>query len=375
MKYPLNKPFINKLELSYASDAIKTGWLSVNGKYNKLFEKEFKKFVNKRYVLGVQSGTAALHLALKSIKTKSSHKIITPSFSCSSNISSISQCGATAIIIDVENDTFGLDYNEVKKAIKKHKIYALQLVHVYGHPARDTKKILRLCKKNKIFVIEDGSESLGAKIEKKKIGSFGDISIFSLRSEKMIGVGEGGMICTNSKKIFYEISLLASRNMPFRDKKSPYWKKYISLGEGYNYLLPHIPAALGYAQMKKINTIINNKKKVGKLYTSVFKEMNSQKTFKNSTPVYWLNSLIFKKLNKTRIRQLGDYLKKFGIEVRSGFWPLSKTPKVKKIIFNKDNFSNNLFEKLIVLPSNYSLTKKDILFFKDKINQFLNKVS
>ena len=150
MKYVLNKPYINKIELKHINSAVKSGWLSVNGYYKKLFEKKFCRYVDNKFGLSVQSGTSALHLALKSIGASSNHKIIIPSFTCSANISSISQCNATAIIVDVEEETFGLDYNLVKKAIDKYKIFALQLVHVYGHPARDTEKIVKLCKKEKI---------------------------------------------------------------------------------------------------------------------------------------------------------------------------------------------------------------------------------
>lgn len=252
MKYVLNKPYINNLEIKYTASALKSGWLSVNGHYNKILEKKFCKLTNTKFSISLQNGTAALHLSLKSLGVLPKHKIITPSFTCSANISSISQCNATAIIVDVESETFGLDYDLVKKAIKKHKIFALQLVHVYGYPARDTKKIIRLCRENNIKVIEDGSEALGANINKKKIGEFGDISVFSLRSEKMIGVGEGAMVCTSSKSNYKKLLLLASRNMPFRTSKHPYWKKYISSGEGYNYLMPHILAAIGCAQLKKL---------------------------------------------------------------------------------------------------------------------------
>ena len=125
----------------------------------------------------------------------------------------------------------------VLKAIKKFKPKVLQLVHVYGFPARDTAKIIKICKKN-IKIIEDTSESLGAKIKNKIVGTFGDINVTSIRSEKMIGVGEGAVISSSNKGIFENISLLASRAAPFRRSSDPYWKKYYVTDEDIIILCP-----------------------------------------------------------------------------------------------------------------------------------------
>ena len=145
--------------------------------------------------------------------------MIVPNFTCNSNISTISQCNAIPIIVEIEKDTLGLDFKLTKNAIDKYKPKALQLVHVYGFPARDTKKIISYCKKKGIIVIEDASESLGAEIGNKQVGTFGDINVISTRSEKMIGVGEGGIIVSKNKILFEKVKLFASRNSPYRSKK------------------------------------------------------------------------------------------------------------------------------------------------------------
>ena len=149
MKYPLNLPLITQYEKKFVNDVLKKNWISVNGEYNKIFENKFGKIINKKYNLSVQSGTAALHLALKALNIKEKDYILCPNYSCSANINSISQVRAKPILIEVENETLGLDYEIVKKAILKFKPKALQLVHVYGFPARDTLKIIKLCKKKK----------------------------------------------------------------------------------------------------------------------------------------------------------------------------------------------------------------------------------
>ena len=138
MKYLINSPHISKLEKKYVLNALNSGWLSVNGKNTKEFEKKISKFLNINYSLAVQSGTAAIHLALKSLGCKSNQNVIVPNYTCVSNISAVSQCGAIPIIVEIERDTLGIDLKQLKIAIKKYKPKILQLVHVYGCPAKNT---------------------------------------------------------------------------------------------------------------------------------------------------------------------------------------------------------------------------------------------
>ena len=376
MKIPLNIPSVSNLEKKYVNEAIKQNWLSINGKNTKIFEKKFGILVKRKFTLAVQSGTAALHATLKGLGIKKNDNVIVPDYTCVSNLSAVSQCQAKAILVDLERDTLGLDYEKTKSAILKYKPKALQLVHVYGFPARDTIKIINLCKKKKIFVIEDGSESLGAELENKKIGSFGDVSVFSVRSEKMIGVGEGGVITTNNKKIYDRIKLIASRNSPYRSTRDPYWKKYYTSGEGYNYLMPHLLGSVARAQVERFKKkILLEKIKVGKLYRKIFKEKKitfTQKILPNHRPVFWLNSIYFNTLSQKQVQKVGEGLMKIGIEVRSGFWPLHDMPNFlsKK---NKKKESVEIFKKTLVLPSSYNLNEKDIKFIYKKVLNLLNK--
>ncbi len=378
MKYLINSPNISKKEGIYVMDVLKSTWLSSNGFHTKIFEKKFAKTVNRKYALAVQSGTAALHLALKSLGCGNKDSIVIPNFTCVSNISSVAQCGSMPVIIEVERDTLGIDFDLLEKTIKRFKPKALQLVHVYGYPARDTLKILKLCKKYKIYVIEDASEALGAKIGDKKIGSLGDISVFSTRSEKMVGVGEGAIVSTNNKKLFEKICLLASRNAPFRRKKDAYWKKYYSDGEGYNYLMPHLLGAVGRAQIEKFNNDTLVKKiKVGTYYRKIFNQKkfySTQKILKKNKAVYWLNSIYFEELTKNKVIKLAVYLQEKGVEVRSGFWPMSDLKNFKsKYVKGAKMISKEIFEKSIVLPSNTNLKKKDIKYFFNLIKGYLER--
>jgi perosamine synthetase len=379
MKYLLNIPYITRLEKKYINQVLESGWLSINGKNTKKFEKKFSNYLNTKYSIAVQSGTAAVHTALRALGVKKNERVIIPNYTCVSNISCLSQINAIPVIVEIEKDTFGMDFDSFKKAAEKYKPKAVQIVHVYGYPARDTNLIHDYCKKKKIFLIEDASESLGAEIGKKKVGTFGDIGIFSLRSEKMIGVGEGGVLVTKNKKIFDNIKLIASRHAPFRTKRDPYWKKYFVSGEGYNYLMPHLPGAIARAQIENFTKYILNKKiKLGFLYRNVFKNNKDyfipQKLIKTSKEVFWLNCIYFNKLSSIQVKKLGNYLIKKKIEVRSGFWPLDKMNNFKSIKTFKNSHSQVLYNKILILPSNIHIKKKDLIYFKKLIDSFLKKI-
>tara|TARA_Y100000741_G_scaffold11234_1_gene9163 strand:- start:184 stop:1311 length:1128 start_codon:yes stop_codon:yes gene_type:complete len=373
MKYLINTPFINNLEKKYVNQVLKSGWLSSNGEHTKIFEKKICNYLKIKHALAIQSGTAAIHLALKTFGCKPGDNVILPNYSCVSNLSAVSQCGANPIIVEVERETLGLDYKCLKEAIKKFKPKIIQLVHVYGCPAKNTIEIKKLCKKNKIFLLEDFSESLGAMINNKKVGKFGDISIFSIRSEKMIGVGEGGVILSDNTKIYNKFKTLASRNSPFRRKIDPYWKKYFCSGEGYNYLLPHLLGAIGRAQIEKFEKkILKRKIQIGQSYRKYFNSKDislTQNIPKNFKSVHWLNSIFFKNKNSSFVKKLGRKLEKKGIEVRSGFWPLNKLNNFNSKYIGSKNVSLEIFNKSLVLPSNINLNNKDILYFRNIIEK------
>ena len=377
--YHLNLPNLSKLEKKYINDTFDKGWLSSSGKHTQILEKKVSKFIGVKYCVAVQSGTAALHAALLGMGANKNSKIISPNYSCISNLSSIKQCNSVPVLVDVEMETFGLDIKLLKKAISQTKPKIVQIVHVYGHPAKNTKEIIKFCKSKKILVLEDGSEALGASIGGKKIGSFGDVSVFSTRSEKMIGVGEGGLICTNNKKIFQKILLYCSRGAKERTKKDKYWKKYFISEHGFNYLLPHLLGAVGRGQIERFKKEILPKKiKVGELYREIFLENEKYKLIQNKVQgnksVYWLNGIYLKNLDKKKIFKLGENLQKKGIEVRSGFWPLSDFKFFKSKLYLNGS-SKKIFNKIIVLPSNWSLNRKDIVNIKKILNTELKKIS
>ena len=218
-------------------------------------------------------------------------------------------------------------------------------------------------------------------IGKKKIGTFGDINVTSIRSEKMIGVGEGGILSFKNVSFYQRAKLIASRHAPFRSGRDPYWKKYFSDGEGYNYLMPHLLGAVARAQIETFPKVMLRKKIfVGRTYRKLIKKNKkismTQSIPKNFRPVFWLNSVYFENLSKKQVRKIGNLLMKKGIEIRSGFWPLNQQKGFNFRYVNgttnlTKSLSKKIFEKTLVLPSSIDLYTNDIKKIINTISEAL----
>ena len=229
---------------------------------NKL-EKAMAKFVNKKYCLTVNSGTAALHCALQAVDIKRGDEVIVPAYGWSSDLMSIIMMGAVPVIAPVSDDG-NLDLEKVKNSITK-KTKALIVIHMRGYPC-NFKKIVNIFKKKNIPIIEDCSQCFGGILNSKRVGSLGDISTMSFQYNKMITAGEGGAMMTNSKKYhdasvrFHNLGMNRSIGSDPRKTNDPVGPNSI-MSKGYNYRMSEVSASIAYAQLKKIKEIINGCKK------------------------------------------------------------------------------------------------------------------
>lgn len=378
IKYFLNEPFLREKEKEYVLDVLNSSWLSVRGKHTKIFEEKFAEMVGTKYALAVQSGTAALHTALLALGIKKGDKVAIPNYTCGGDATSIIQCGAEPVIIDVEKDTFGMDSEKLKELIKHEKLKAVILVHVYGFPARDTEKIDELCKENNILLVEDCCEAHNARLGGRTLGTFGDISVFSVRSEKMIGVGEGGMILTNNKQLNDNAYYWASRAAPFRRSQDPYWYAYYYTDVGMNYLMPHLLGAVGRAQIENFPEILRRKKEVGKTYQESLSKSEGielQKIIEGSDPVFWLNMILFKNKNEGQVHEIGKKLIEKGVEIRPGFWPLGDHPPFRSFTYGNQEIGHWIFEHGIILPSSVYLADENCKGVREVVNLLFDVIN
>ena len=348
---PISKPYLGKEEKSNVIKCLNSGWISSSGKYVKEFEKSFIGYLGKGFGVAVSNGTVAIELALRAFKIGYGDEVIIPNFTYAATINAVINSGAKPILIDIEESTWTMDINEIKKNISK-KTKAIIPVHVYGQPAK-IDEIKNIAKKNKITVIEDCAEALGATYKNKKIGINSDCATFSFFGNKIITTGEGGMLVFKKKKKADFARLL--RNQGQSIKKS-FWHT----SAGFNFRMTNIQAAIGVAQMKSINKFIIQRKKIFQFYNEKlenYKKISFLSSNLWSENSYWYYTIIIKNIGQLRRNKLIKILKKYGIESRPGFYPLNTMKPYKKYSQKKYKVSHYIGNNSITLPTYYSLKK------------------
>ena len=244
---PVNTPLLSGNELKYLTECIETGWISSEGPFISEFEKKFSTYVQRKYGIAVSNGSAALDIAVKALHIGKDDEVIMPAFTIISPAQSVVKEGGIPVLVDSDPLTWNMDATQVEAKITA-KTKAIIVVHIYGLPV-DMDPILALCKKYKLKLIEDAAEMHGQTYKGKMCGSFGDISIFSFYPNKQITTGEGGMIVCDDEAIAERCKKL--RNLAFE----PNERRFVHHELGWNYRMTNLQAALGLAQLEKMEKI------------------------------------------------------------------------------------------------------------------------
>ena len=257
MNYPSGKPYIGDKEKKYVAEVLNSGQLSL-GPFYKKFEEAFAKKIGTKYACAVSSGTAGLHISTICAGLRGGDEVITSPFSFIASSNCILYVGAKPVFVDVDPATYNLDPREVEKYITK-KTKAILVVHIFGQAA-NMSAITKIAKKHKLKIIEDACESLLAEHCGKKVGTYGESAVFAFYPNKQITTGEGGMLVTNSKKVY---DLACSLRNQGRDQNMQ-WLDHKILG--YNYRMDEMSAAVGLAQIEKVDWLIKERRKLAALY-------------------------------------------------------------------------------------------------------------
>lgn len=318
---PVSEPNLGEKELKYVSECVLTGWVSSAGKYVTQFEQMFAEFCGTRYGISSSSGTTALHLALLSLGIGPGDEVIVPSFTFISTANAVVFTGATPVFVDSDIQTWNISAHEIEKAVTV-RTKAIIPVHIYGHPA-DMAPILDIADRYNLAVVEDAAEAHGALYKGKKTGSLGDMGIFSFYGNKTITTGEGGMLVTDNKELADKARILRDHGM---DPENRYHHYVL----GYNYRMTNIQAALGVAQMERIDQIVQQKCTNAVFYNDALGEIPGitlppqAEWAKN---IYWLYSiLIDEKSFGMSAGRLAAMLKIKSIETRPLFLPVHQQP-------------------------------------------------
>lgn len=359
-KIPIYQPDLSGNEKKYVNDCIDSTWISSKGKYLGLFEEKFKEFIGVKYATAVSNGTVAIHLALVALGIGKGDEVIVPTLTYIASVNAIKYTGAEPVFVDSEAETWQIDPEDVKKKITP-KTRAVLAVHLYGQTC-NMKKLREICDENGLFLIEDCAEAIGSQFENKYAGSFGDISTFSFFGNKTITTGEGGMVVTNDET-------LHDRAVHFKGQGLAQHRQYWHDVIGYNYRMTNICAAIGYAQMEKIEEFISRKKEIANLYKKHFENtpIEVHKEGKGTVNTYWMVSILTPEAS-TRDK-LREFLDEKGIETRPLFYPVHTMPMYSSK-FQKHPVAENLGWRGINLPSYPGLSDDQIKYIAGSVKEF-----
>jgi len=354
---PVNEPLINKKEIKYVLDCLKTGWISSAGKYIQDFENKWANYCGMKYGIAVSSGTSALETAVACIGLNPGEEIIMPTFTIISCALAVIRNNGIPVLIDSEPRTWCMDVTKIEKKITS-KTKAIMVVHIYGHPV-DMDPVVKLAKKYNLIIIEDAAEAHGAEYKGKKCGSLGDISCFSFYANKIITTGEGGMVLTNDEK--YAERARALRNLCFRQDRRFYHTEL-----GNNFRLTNIQAAIGLAQIERIDDLVEKKRWIGRTYNENLKKIPwlvlpvEEPWAKN---VYWMYGIVLNESCRVDASELARQMRAQEIEIRPFFLGMHEQPVfLEKGLFKGEHYpiAERIARQGIYLPSGLTLTEKQI---------------
>lgn len=364
-KIHLDAPNIGKIEKEYLDIAVESGYVSTAGPFVPKFEGRFAKYLEAEMAVSVQSGTAALHMALYELGIGNGDEVIVPALTFVATANPIMYIGAVPVFVDVDPKTWNIDPDAIEKCITK-RTKAIIPVHLYGNPC-NMDEIMRIARKYNLHVIEDATESLGARFRGKYTGTFGDFGCFSFNGNKIITTGGGGMVIGSDQKRLEHIKFLVNQA---RDEERGYYHPEV----GFNYRMTNIEAALGLAQMEKLEVFLMKKREFNKIYKEELKSIEHigfQKEYEGSESSCWLTCITLK--GKAEVYSLQKTLKEKGIPTRRLFMPVTEFPPYRQYMSGRLENTYRIYENSLCLPSSTCNEDDDIYSICKVIGEFLSK--
>lgn len=363
----LTKPYFDEDEIEEIKSVLNSGWVSQGPKV-KEFEEKIGKYLNVKYSIAVSNCTAALHLSLLSLGIKKGDEVLVADYTFPATGHAVLYCGAKPIFIDIDLKTYNINTNLIKEKITE-RTKAVIPVHTFGQPS-EMDEIMKIADENGLKVIEDAACALGATYKNKYAGTIGDIGCFSFHARKGITTGEGGMVVTNNKNLAEKIRYLSVFGMTSawdRERKDKFFiPEFTDIG--YNYKMSDIIAAVGVAQLRKLDKIIKRKRELAQYWDEKLQDMEfieSPYVSKNIEHVYQSYVAIMdRRINRNKIIEI---LMKKDVQTQIGTYASHIQPVYNSI----DKCPNSLetFNKSLALPMYYMLNEEDI----DEVATHLNK--
>ncbi len=365
---PVFKPSFGEEELEALREPFRTGWIGLGPK-TKEFEQRFAEYIGAKFAIALNSGTAALHLALKVLEIEGTEVITTPITFISTNHAILYNSGIP-VFADIEHDTLNINSKEIKKNITA-KTKAILVVHYGGH-ACDMDPILAMAKEAKIHVVEDTAHGCGGEYKGQKLGSFGDIACFSFHAVKNMSTGEGGMITTDDPELYGRLLKLRwmgiTKDTWSREEKDEKYSWYYNVEEvGFKYHMNDIPAAIGLVQLKKLDRMNRRRKEITERYNHGLAEFSwlETPTVKSYAVPSYHNYVI--KVEKRD--QLNIYLQQKGISTGVHYIP-NNHYEMYRSFRGETPVSDSVWKKLLTLPLFPDLKDEEVDFVIEEIKEF-----
>lgn len=369
MKIAYTKPSISQLEVDYATDAAKNGWGENCYDYIIRFEKEFSQHIGVQYAIATSSCTGAMTLGLTALGISEGDEVILADTNWIATASPIVHTGATPIFVDILPDTWCIDPDKVESAITR-RTKAIVATHLYGNLC-DMDALLEICRRHGIALIEDSAAAIGSIYKGKRAGSMGIFSTFSFHGTKTLTTGEGGMLVTSDPQI-YEKALTLSNHGRARGQCKQFWAEV----SGFKFKMSNIQAAIGCAQLKRIDELIERKRNILHTYRHLLKEIEDISLNKESSGCSisaWMPTIVFSSKSRISREFMISKFSEQGIDARVFFWPLSSLPMFNEKLDNKNSY--DIPTRAINLPSYHEITKHEIEYVCAVILKFWQKIS
>ena len=363
---PVAEPDLGQKELDNIIKVVKSGWISSKGEFVREFEQQFAKYCEVSYGVSVCNGTAALHLALETLNVKKRNEVIIPALTFIATANAVTYTGAKPIFVDSDPEYWCINPERIEEKITKNT-KAIIPVHLYGHSC-DMDLVMNIARIHNLWVIEDCAEGHGAEYKGRKVGSFGDISCFSFYGNKVITTGEGGMCLTNNKEFAEKMKIMRNQGMNSNKK---YWHDFI----GFNYRMTNMQAAIGIAQLEKLDKFIRKKRQIAKWYREELKEFEGKGLIKLSPEmawarnIYWMYSILIEDKSGISRNDLMEKLKEKEIETRPFFYSIPQMPPYRSN--EKFPLAEELSKKGLNLPTSCKLGKETIEQISNGIKQIM----
>jgi perosamine synthetase len=373
---PVNEPLLDGNEKRYLAECIDTGWISSEGPFVERLEKEMAAAVGRRHGIAVCNGSAALEAAVAALALEPGDQIVMPAFTIISCAAAIVRCGLVPVLVDSDSVTWNMDPEALKSRLEaeigkgNRRIKAIMAVHIYGVPV-DMDPVLELAERYGLKVIEDAAQMHGQSYRGRPCGSFGDLSTFSFYPNKHVTTGEGGMVLTDDDQLAARCRSL--RNLCFQNRQ-----RFVHEELGYNFRMSNLQAAVGVAQLERLQEFVARKRRMGRKYLELLADLPGVELMPEQTEyadnIFWVLGLVLKDelpLDAAEaMRRLGTQ----GIGTRPFFWPMHEQPVFRKMgLFEGERYpvAERLARRGFYLPSGMALGEPEIIEVAEAVKNLL----